>query len=115
MSINTPVAFGVAGLGGFGASVRGALQQLQAKPSPLVKLVAACEPAQDIHAATITKLKSEGVVVVDDLEKMLALPIQAVWLPVPIHLHRPFTEKALAAGKWVISEKPASGTIQDID
>lgn len=115
MSTDTPVAFGVAGLGGFGASVRDALQQLQAKPSPLVKFVAACEPAQELHAATIAKLKSEGVTVVDDFQKMLALPIQAVWLPVPIHLHRPFTEKALAAGKWVISEKPASGTIQDID
>ena len=115
MSVHTPVAFGVAGLGGFGASVRDALQQLQAKPSPLVRFMAACEPAQELHAATIAKLRSEGVIVVDDLKKLLELPIQALWLPVPIHLHRPFAEQALAAGKWVISEKPASGTIQDID
>jgi len=110
-----PVAFGVVGLGGFGASVRGALQQLQAKPSPLVKLVAACDPAQELHAETIATLRADGVTVVDELKKLLALPIQALWLPVPIHLHRPFAEQALAAGKWVISEKPASGTIQDID
>src|SRR5205823_2302430 len=35
--------------------------------------------------------------------------------PVPIHLHRRFTELALAAGKVVLCEKPAAGTVQDVD
>jgi predicted dehydrogenase len=41
--------------------------------------------------------------------------IEAVFLPVPIHLHRPMTEQALAAGKAVLVEKPASGCVQDVD
>jgi predicted dehydrogenase len=36
-------------------------------------------------------------------------------LPLPIDLHRPFTEAALAAGKAVMCEKPAAGCVDDVD
>jgi predicted dehydrogenase len=45
----------------------------------------------------------------------LAEPVDAVWLPLPIDLHRPFTEQALAAGKVVMCEKPAAGCVEDVD
>src|SRR5829696_1805709 len=47
--------------------------------------------------------------------ELLDLPIDAVWLPLPIHLHRPYTERALAAGKAVLCEKPAAGCVDDVD
>jgi predicted dehydrogenase len=46
---------------------------------------------------------------------MLAAPLDAVWLPVPIALHRPFCTQALAAGKAVMCEKPAAGSVDDVD
>ena len=48
-------------------------------------------------------------------EDLLAHPAEAVWLPLPIPLHRPYTEQALAAGKAVLCEKPAAGCVQDLD
>src|SRR5207249_3033108 len=46
---------------------------------------------------------------------LLNLPIDAVWLPLPIDLHLPFTQKALDAGKSVLCEKPAAGCVDDVD
>src|SRR5665213_934650 len=43
------------------------------------------------------------------------IKLVAVWLPLPIDLHRTFTEKCLMAGKAVLVEKPAAGSIDDVD
>ncbi|MBI5833009.1 MAG: Gfo/Idh/MocA family oxidoreductase [Armatimonadetes bacterium] len=49
-------------------------------------------------------------------EAMLADPaIDAVDLCLPHHLHRPFTEAALAAGKHVMCQKPIAHTLEDAD
>ena len=50
-----------------------------------------------------------------DFEHLLACDIQAVWLPLPIDLHCPYTKLALAAGTAVLCEKPAAGCVDDVD
>ncbi len=119
MSSRTPVTFGLAGLGGYAGSIRNLLL-LCSQPQPgqdqaPVRLAAICEPAQELHAHLIQELSGQGIRIYPSLQEMLQTDIEAVWLPVPIDLHRPFTEAALAAGKAVMCEKPAAGCIDDLD
>ena len=111
-----PVAFGIAGLGGWAVRIVDLLLSEGERPQPPVKLIAVCEPAQDLHAERIASLRARGVKVHRTIDELLAEPsLEAVWLPLPIHLHRPFTEQALAARKAVIVEKPAAGALDDVD
>ncbi len=120
MNANDVVKYGIAGLGGYAGSIRQLIEKAQTDSwysarKPGVKLHAVCEPDQARHAELIGQLKQRGVEVYPDLDAMLRSDIQAVWLPVPIDLHRPFTEKSLAAGKAVMCEKPAAGCVDDLD
>lgn len=115
-----PVIFGVTGLGGYGGRICRLLLDSGAHgyadgAEPYVKLAAVCEPDLARHADAAGELRARGVAVVQLWEDFLALPTEAVWLPLPIPLHRPYTEQALAAGKAVMCEKPAAGSVQDVD
>jgi predicted dehydrogenase len=110
-----PVRFGVAGLGGYAAYISDRLlAESKAAPSH-AKLIAACDPELDRFPERIAELSSKGVAVVSTLEELFAQDIEAVCLPVPIDLHRPFTEAALDADKTVLCEKPAAGIVDDVD
>src|SRR5207248_7972248 len=83
--------------------------------TPAVKLLYAVEPDQVTHAERIAAVREHGVRVFSDYKELLATDVEAVWLPVPIDLHRRFTEMAVAAGKAVMCEKPAAGSVDDVD
>jgi predicted dehydrogenase len=115
-----PVLFGLAGLGGYAAMICRLLMEQSASDRPAgsetaARLIAVCDPDLERHAASAEKLRSQGVQVFRRWEELLAQQIEAVWLPLPIPLHRPYTEQALAAGKAVVCEKPAAGCVQDLD
>ena len=104
--MNPPIPVAIAGLGGYAAAIRAEILAMMGRPDSPLKLVAACEPDQPPHAAAIADLRTQGIQIFADFEPMLATPIEAVFLPLPIHLHRPMTVRALAAGRAVMCEKP---------
>jgi predicted dehydrogenase len=110
-----PLRIGIAGIGGYATSIAdfclGAMRQ---KP-PLVRLAHVCDPHPTAHPARLEVFQAAGVSVHESYDAMLDQPLDAVWLPVPIHLHRPFAEKAIARGLAVMCEKPPAGTIDDFD
>lgn len=118
MSSSRPVALGVAGIGGYARAVADTVRKHGPEADPSVHLAAVCDPAlgEPQHAQRVAELAGEGVATYPSLEAMLAeADIEAVWLPVPIALHASFTEQALAAGKAVMCEKPAAGTVDEVD
>lgn len=102
-------------MGGYAGNIADLVREAGPVSDPPVRLHAVCDPEAADFPERSAELQSEGVGVFDDYEAFLAEPIDAVWLPIPIRLHRPFTERALDAGKAVMCEKPAAGVIEDVD
>ena len=79
------------------------------------------ERAQVTAAADVDEAKAQAAAAtagarVMTFEAMLADDtIDAVDLCLPHHLHRPFTEAALAAGKHVMCQKPIAHTLEDAE
>jgi predicted dehydrogenase len=103
-------------MGGYAAAIADLIRQPGEGSGLGLQLVAVCDPQAATFTQRAAELRGQGVQVLDNLEGLLALPgVEAVWLPVPIDLHRPFFEQALQAGKAVMCEKPAAGCIDDLD
>ena len=78
--------------------------------------MAVCDPDVQRFGPEMKELKNAGLKVYSNLQDLLLnQAVEAVWLPVPINLHREFTISALTAGKAVMCEKPAAGTVDDVD
>jgi len=116
MSDASNMILGVAGMGGFAGTIANLALNSGANVNPPVTLAAVCDPNPTGHDGRDVELAEAGVKVHDTYEALLAHPgVEAAWLPVPIDLHRPFTEQALAAGKPVMVEKPVAGCVDDLD
>ena len=110
-----PLQFGIAGLGGYAAYVADRLLDVTESDAPSARLVAVSDPELNRFPRRVAELRARGVEVLDDFDQLLSRPVDAVWLPLPIDLHLPFTAASLAAGKAVICEKPAAGCVDDVD
>jgi predicted dehydrogenase len=111
----SPVRFGCVGLGGYAQQVIQHLEEAGPRHALPIKLRAVCDPDLVRHRDQAARLRALGVAVYENHADLLNHALDMVWLPLPIHLHRDFTEQALAAGKAVLCEKPAAGSVQDVD
>ena len=109
-----PLPIATVGLGGYGDSISRLLERQSREADPPVRLVGVYEPDAATHRDRMAELRASGVAVAASYDELLSGSAEAVWLPIPIHLHRAFTERALAAGKAVMCEKPAAGSIDDL-
>ncbi len=109
------IRFGCIGIRGYGQIVCEYLSRHHLNNDEQIQFVAACDPVPEKCTEIMKKLKSIGVTIAHDVDGLLAEDIDAVWLPLPIHLHKEFTIAALTSGKAVICEKPAAGCIDDVD
>lgn len=107
-----PVRIGTVGLRNFGHYICRLLEKQSERPDPPVKLTAVCARAGSPPDA-LERLRAKGIRIVERFEDLLNEPIEALWLPLPIHLHRAFTEQAIAAGKAVMCEKPLASCVDD--
>ena len=108
---------GIVGIGGYARSIADAVIQHGGDCDPPLRIVACSDPQADAArlAEAVDRLKSHGVAVFTDNAAVVEHEdVDAVWLPLPIQLHRPLTEWALSRGKAVMCEKPAAGTVQEV-
>lgn len=111
-----PLNIGLVGLDGYAAVAANHLATFGAHTQPGVRLAAVLPPPSQRTDPRLETFRGNHIAVAESLADLVARPdIEALWLPVPIHLHRPFTETALAAGKAVLCEKPITGSLQDVD
>src|SRR4051812_17016556 len=115
MTTTAPIRIGLTGLGGYAGYICDRILDDAKSDSPSMEFVAVCDPALERFGARVRDLNARGVKTLRSFEQLLASDIEAVWLPLPIDLHRPYTEAALAAGKAVMCEKPAAGCVDDVD
>lgn len=107
--------FSVVGLGGYAGNMVDLLLRCQREGLAPVRLAAVCDPDEAKLSARREELERLGVKLHGRFEDLLCERADLVWLPLPIGLHLAYTERALAAGKPVLCEKPAAGCLQDVD
>jgi len=111
-----PARIGVAGVAGYGGSIIDELRRIGGELAVPAELAAVYEAFPERATERLGTLADAGVACHATYEALLNDPrVEAVWLPVPIHLHRPMSEAALRAGKAVMCEKPAAGCLADLD
>jgi len=94
-----PVALAIAGAGGYAASITDLVLRTGSSCQPAVRLVGVAEPDTVTHARRLEELRQRGIVTAPSLDELLTgVSCDAVWLPLPIPLHRPLTERALVGG-----------------
>ena len=107
--------YGCIGMRGYGKVVCDYLARHHTNDDVQIEFAAACDPVPGECTETINRLKQLDVKIARSADELLAMDLDAVWLPLPIHLHKDYTIAALQSGKAVICEKPAAGCVSDVD
>lgn len=102
------------GLSGYAAELCQLLRAEQRQPTASTDFAGLFVHDPQNHRERLADLRAEGLRLYDRFEQMLDDPeIDAVWLPVPINLHRTMAQQVLAADKALMLEKPVAGCVAD--
>lgn len=105
--MSTPVRFALAGYGAWG---RYHAASIASDPdAELVAVTAASETSRSAAAADHPQVS----IFADPLEMIAAIDCDVIDIVTPSHTHRDIAEAALAAGRFVLLEKPLATTLED--
>jgi predicted dehydrogenase len=111
-------AFAIVGMGGFARTHIRYMEEVVALGIGRQVAQVAIKADQQQFAPEVVALRQQGVEVFSSLRELLAQSrqqIDVVTVPTGIPLHRPMCQAALEAGCHVVLEKPAAGSVQDVD
>lgn len=111
-----PVKIAIVGMGGFARTYQRDIERVEGLGLHVAQV--AIEADRRSFGPEIQALADKGVKVFASLREMLAVSrkeIDLVCIPTGIPLHRAMTVAALEADCHVLVEKPAAGSIQDVD
>ena len=115
---NGPVRVAIVGMGGFAGFHRRALTIVAAEGRAIHVAQVAPPSDQEPFADELAELNKAGVAIHDSLRQLLAAErnhLDLLCIPTGIPLHRSMVMAACEAGVNVLVEKPAAGSIQDVD
>ncbi len=116
--IAAPYRFAIVGIGGFASTYLNQMTRLAGDGYGSHVANVAIPRDHELHPEVIADLREQGVALFPSLDKMLAAmrgAIDVVAIPTGIHLHQTMAVVAMEAGCHVIVEKPAAGSVQDVD
>lgn len=108
----------VVGMGGFAQTHRRYVQEVEERELAIQVAQVAIPADQEAFPAELEAMRRRNIDVFGSLREMLAQErerIDIVCIPTGIPLHRAMTVAALEAGCHVLVEKPAAGSVQDVD
>ncbi len=104
-----PFGYAVVGLGHIATYFLDALRD-----SPTCSVAAVVSGSGEKARASAKKYGAEQALTYADFDKLRDNPaVEAVYLALPVSMHLEFTERAAAAGKHVLCEKPMASTAAD--
>lgn len=112
--MNPPVSIILVGIGGYGEVYLSHLVEELRRGR--CHLTAAVDPSPE-RCSRLAELRAQGVPIYSTMDALPAPagPAELVVISSPIHLHCPQTCQALARGSYVLCEKPAAATVQEVD
>ncbi|MFP3938428.1 MAG: Gfo/Idh/MocA family protein [Phycisphaerae bacterium] len=110
------ISFGIIGIGGYARQLIKSIEEVSETAG--CKLVAAAVRSPAKYAEEIERLKESGVEIFTSTEEMLdgcRERCDAIFIPTGINTHMPVTLATAEKGYHIHLEKPAAGTVQEVD
>lgn len=108
-AVGRPLGVGIVGMGAAGAAFVPALQR-----HPAFRWVALAETDPEVRAQWAADPAACGVAVCEDLPALLNRPeVEVVLIATPTPLHAAQAQRAAAAGRHVLVEKPMAATLKE--
>ncbi len=110
------IRFGIIGIGGYARQLVQRIEEVSETVGCKLAAAAVRNPAK--YAEQVERLKADGVEIFRDTNEMLHAcrgRCDAIFIPTGIDTHMPLTLAVAEAGYHIHLEKPAAGTVQEVD
>ncbi|MAE62449.1 MAG: hypothetical protein CMJ49_13965 [Planctomycetaceae bacterium] len=110
--MSEPKRIGIIGAGGWAGALINLFNEHVPKARGRITVVSTSRPEQ---TAADENVKAQGATVVGSADELFAADLDGVIVPTSIDTHEVYTARALELGWHVLCEKPAAGTVDEID